>query len=83
MVKTSQSPLVPLMAIRGITQQEVADALGVRRETVSDWMRGVRPAKLTLGDWRKLSDLLGVPLENMPDDLGPQPIHDTNVVSPN
>lgn len=67
------------MAIRGLTQQDIADALGVRRETVSDWMRGVRPTKLTLGDWRKLSDLLGVPLENMPDDLSPQPIHDTSV----
>lgn len=81
MVKTSQSPLVPLMAIRGVTQQEIADALGVRRETVSDWMRGVRSAKLSLGDWRKLADLLGVPIERMPDDLGPQPIHDTSLAS--
>lgn len=70
------------MAIRGITQQEIAEALGVRRETVSDWMRGIRPARLTLGDWRKLAELLDVPLERMPDDLGPQPVHDTSTHIP-
>jgi len=46
-----QSPLIPLMALRGVTQQQIADTLGVRRETVSNWMTGKTVARLSLEEW--------------------------------
>jgi len=77
MVKRYQSPLIPLMAIRGITQQEIADRLGVTRHTVSNWMTGKTPARLTLEEWYMFADLLGTTIDKLPRNLGPQPIHDT------
>lgn len=77
MVRKLQSPLVPLMAIRGITQQDIADALGVTQKTVSNWMTGKTPARLTIREWYKFAELLGTTIDKLPKDLGPQPIHDT------
>lgn len=77
MIEKSQSPLVPLMAIRGITQQQIADTLGVRRETVSNWMTGKTPARLTLDEWDKLAQLLGTSVDRLPRSFAPQSIHNT------
>jgi transcriptional regulator with XRE-family HTH domain len=71
----SQSPLIPLMAIRGVTQQQIADALDIRRETVSRWMTGKTPARLSLEEWDKLAKLLGTTVDKLPRSFGPQPIH--------
>jgi transcriptional regulator with XRE-family HTH domain len=39
---------------RKMTQQALADALGIRRETVADWERGARrPARELLGPLAK------------------------------
>jgi len=77
MTEKERSPLVELMFLRGITQQQFADQLGVDRKTVSNWVTGKTVARLTLGEWRKISEILGVPLEKLPNDFRPQPIHDT------
>lgn len=69
-----QSPLIPLMAKRGITQQEIADALNVNRVTVSRWMTGKTPARLTLEEWDKLAKLLGTSVESLPRNFAPEPI---------
>jgi hypothetical protein len=69
-----QSPLIPFMAIRGVTQQEIADALEIRRETVSRWMTGKTPARLTLEEWDKLAKLLGTSVDSLPRDFAPKPI---------
>ena len=71
----SQSPLIPLMAIRGVTQQQIADALDIRRETVSRWMTGKTPARLTLDEWDKLAKLLGTSVDKLPRSFAPEPIH--------
>lgn len=75
MSKDFVSPIAGLMALRGVTQKEIADALQVSEQTVSNWMTGRTEAKLTFGDWRKLAKVLDCSLENLPDSLSPQPVH--------
>lgn len=77
MVTKTRSPLVELMFLRGVTQQDVADKLGVRRETVSHWVTGKTEAKLSLEQWDALAELLGTTIDKLPRKLGPQPIHNT------
>jgi DNA-binding XRE family transcriptional regulator len=74
MAKEFQSPLVPLMAIRGKTQQDVADFLGVRRETVWSWTTGKTEAKLTLSQWFALAEFLGTTIDRMPRSFAPQSV---------
>lgn len=76
-MRQSQSPLVPLMAKIGVQQKDIAAALGVSEQTVSNWMTGRTQAKLTLSDWRKLAATLGVDLNELPDELGPQPVQES------
>lgn len=68
------SPLTPLMAMRGITQKEIAQTLGVTRHTVSNWTTGKTPARLTLEEWDKLAQLLGTSIDKLPRSFAPQPI---------
>jgi putative transcriptional regulator len=64
-----------LRTLRGVTQQELADALGVARNTVTRWERGTSTPVLTIAQTRKLCEVLGVTFEQLPDNFGPQPIH--------
>lgn len=75
MLEKTQSPLIPLMAMRGITQQQIADELGIRRETVSHWMTGKTTPRLSLDEWDKLARLLGTTIDRLPRNFAPQPIH--------
>lgn len=43
---------------KGMTQTELAEALGVDQTTVSAWERGV--AEPTLANLRRLADVLGI-----------------------
>ena len=53
------------MKHRGITQQEVADALGAHQPLISDYMRGVmRPGLDKLELWLDLLDLDVRPVRN-------------------
>ncbi len=72
------SPLAPMMAMRGITQKEIAESLGVTRHTVSNWMTGKTPARLTLEEWDKLANLLETTIDRLPRSFAPQPIHTHN-----
>ncbi len=74
MTKDIQSPYIPLMAIRGVTQTEIAKTLGVTRNTVSNWFTGKTPARLTLDEWRTLAKLLGTTIDKLPSSFSPQPI---------
>ena len=73
------SPIAGLMALRGVEQKDIAAALNVSAQTVSNWMTGRTEAKLTFGDWRKLANVLGCKLENLPDSLAPQPRDKTSL----
>jgi DNA-binding XRE family transcriptional regulator len=74
-----ESPLMRLRRLRTLrrmTQQDLADSLGVSTQTISNWETGQTKPKLTLADWRKLAKVLGVSMDELPNDFGPQPIHD-------
>jgi len=53
------SPLRRLRRRTGLSQQQVADRLGVSRQTVSAWERGLAPPLVAL---RRLSGVYGVPV---------------------
>lgn len=71
------SPLAMLRRLRFMTQQELADALGVSKTTIRNWEKGRVVPELTIRQTKKLCKILGVTLDQLPDDLGPQPIHNT------
>ena len=77
MDKKSVSPLAVIMTMRGITQQQIADLLNVRRETVSNWMTGKTPARLTLEEWERLAKFLDTTIDKLPKSFAPQPIHNS------
>lgn len=56
-MKYANTPLSNLMDERGITQQELADAIGVSRQAVQKWRMG---NPITLSNLKKLSNYLGV-----------------------
>lgn len=57
---------------KGITQKQVAEALGVTERTVSYWENGKHPPRLSLPQIKALCRLLELPIEDLPDDLGPE-----------
>lgn len=71
------SPLAVLRRLRGnISQAEIADALGVERNTVTRWETGTSKPKLEPWQTKKLCKLLGISIDDLPDSFAPQPIHD-------
>lgn len=49
----------------GLTQEQLAEKLGVRRASISDWERGTKPPTGTLDFWVKLANALGVSLDDL------------------
>ena len=64
-----------LRLLADVTQQELADALGVSGNTVSRWETGRSVPTLTIAQTKKLCEMLKVTLDQIPDDFGPTPIH--------
>jgi DNA-binding XRE family transcriptional regulator len=70
-----ESPLKHLRILKNLTQQALAEELGVSRTTVMNWETGRVVPNLTIAQIKKMVEILEVPLEQIPDDFGPQPIH--------
>jgi DNA-binding XRE family transcriptional regulator len=79
-----ESPLMRLRTLRRCSQKELAKAVGVSRQTISNWENGrVEPA-LTLSQYKALCKVLGIEsIVELPDSFAPQPIHNRFEQNPN
>lgn len=66
-----RSPLVELRERVGITQEALANALGVTDHTVRNWEKGRAEAKLTLRQFKVLCELFQVSPSELPDSFSP------------
>lgn len=66
-----ESALAKLRRIHDVTQKQVADALGVTIQTVSNWEVGRVEPKLTIRQLKALLRILQCSIDELPDDLGP------------
>lgn len=66
-----KSNLVKLRERLELTQKQVADALGVTEQTVRNWEQGKAIPRLTIPQMKTLCRLLQMPIEEVPDNLGP------------
>jgi DNA-binding XRE family transcriptional regulator len=64
-----ESNFVKLRQSVGVTQKQVAEALKVTEQTVSNWENGRAIPKLTIAQIKTLCSLLGKSLEDIPDDF--------------
>lgn len=63
------SIFVKLRTEKQLTQKQVAEALKVSERTVMDWETGKRVPKLYIHQVKTLCQLLGVSIEDLPDDF--------------
>ncbi len=74
-----ESPLMRLRTLRRVSQQELADALEVSRQTVSNWENGREEPRLKIWQLKRLAELLNLEsIADLPDSFAPQPIHTGN-----
>lgn len=72
MAERFESLLVKLRLLRGISQQTLADALGVTKHTVSNWEVGRSIPRLTPRQYKALLRKLQITSDQLPNDFGPQ-----------
>jgi DNA-binding XRE family transcriptional regulator len=77
MTEEIESPLMRLRTLRRVSQQQLADAVGVSRQTISNWENGREEPRLKLWQTKALCKILDISIEDLPDNFGPQPIHNT------
>lgn len=71
MAKKPLSALMRLRTLRFITQKELAEALGVTINTVSNWESGRSIPKLTPLQYKILLKKLEITSDELPDHFGP------------
>lgn len=77
-----ESPLMRLRVLGRCSQQDLARALGVSRQTISNWENGREEPKLKLHQYKALAAILGLDsIKELPDSFAPQPITDSLVHS--
>ncbi|MDG2614697.1 helix-turn-helix transcriptional regulator [Thermoleptolyngbya sichuanensis XZ-Cy5] len=65
------SPLVELRERAGLTQESLAQMLGVTDHTVRNWEKGRAEARLTLKQFKILCAALKVTADELPDTFSP------------
>ena len=75
-----EAPLAMLRRLRNITQQELADAVGVSETTVRNWEAGRNEPNLTPKQFKALLKALGITAEELPDSFAVS--HDTSAKTP-
>ena len=79
-----ESPLMRLRTLRRCSQQELAKAVGVSRQTISNWENGREEPKLKLSQYKALCVALGLEsIDQLPDSFAPRPIHSSLEQIPN
>jgi putative transcriptional regulator len=78
MTEELESPLMRLRTLRRVSQQHLAEALGVTRQTISNWENGREEPRLKLWQTKALCKVLEISIEDLPDSFAPQPIHNTS-----
>jgi DNA-binding XRE family transcriptional regulator len=61
------SPLVAMRLAVGLTQKDIAVALGKAEQSVRNWEHGKVEPKLTIAETKKLCEMLGKTLDELPD----------------
>lgn len=61
--------IMRLRARAGLTQRQVAEAIGITVQTVSNWENGVRTPKLSPKETMSLCRVLNCSLEELADEL--------------
>ena len=72
MAERFESLLMKLRLLRGISQEKLAEALGVTTHTVSNWEVGRSIPKLTPRQYKALLRKLQITSDQLPNDFGPQ-----------
>jgi transcriptional regulator with XRE-family HTH domain len=67
----NESPLKRRREQLGLTQRDIATALGKTDQTISNWETGVYEPKMTPREFKQLCELLQWVLDDIPDDFGP------------
>jgi transcriptional regulator with XRE-family HTH domain len=67
----NESPLKRRREQLGLTQRDIATALGKTDQTISNWETGVYEPKMTPREFKQLCELLQWALDDIPDDFGP------------
>jgi len=71
MTEEQEFTLVRLRKSHDLTQKQIADALGVTVQTISNWEVGRAEPKLTIRQYKALLRVLQCSVEELPDNLGP------------
>jgi putative transcriptional regulator len=76
--KEFESKLMRLRNLRRMNQTELGKELGVSTTTIMKWETGRAVPRLTVRQVKTLVKVLGITLDELPDDFGPQRIVENN-----